>query len=50
VRALQRHGLSQREACAIARARRQPSAGWLSEKEREDARLIRRLTALAQAC
>lgn len=49
VRALQRHGLSQREACAIARARRQPSGGWLSPKAREDGRTIRRLTALAQA-
>jgi len=49
VRALRRHGLSQREACAIARARRKPSAGWVSEKERQDGRLIRRLTALAQA-
>lgn len=49
MRALQRHGLSQREACAIARARRQPSSGWLSEKAREDGEIIRRLTALAQA-
>jgi putative transposase len=49
VRALRLRGLSQREACAVVRARRQPSFGWQSQKERDDAAVIKRLTALAQA-
>lgn len=49
MRALRFRGLSQREACAIVRARRQSSHGWQSQKERDDAAVIKRLTALAQA-
>jgi hypothetical protein len=46
--ALQKSGLSQREACAIMRTRRRSPGEKLSTKKAEDARTIARLTELAQ--
>ncbi len=48
VRALQSLGLSQREACAIVRARRRSSREAPSTKAREDAHWATRLTEVAQ--
>jgi len=48
VKALQRSGLSQRQACAIMRARRRPSKEQLGMKATQDAPLVVRLTQLAQ--
>lgn len=49
MKALQCRGLSQREACAIAQARRRSSREQPSGKAQEDARWAIRLTQLAQA-
>jgi putative transposase len=48
VKALQQSGLSQREACAIMRARRRPSTEKSGVKAAHDAPSIVRLTQLAQ--
>jgi putative transposase len=48
VKALQTLGLSQREACAIVRARRRSSQEQLSTRARDDARWATRLTEVAQ--
>lgn len=48
MKALQCRGLSQREACAIAQARRRSSREQPSTKAQEDARWAIRLTQLAQ--
>lgn len=48
MKALQRSGLSQRAACAIIRARRQSPGTLATEKAQADARVIVRLTELAQ--
>jgi hypothetical protein len=48
VKALQKSGLSQREACKIMRARRHSSNEKPSLKALEDAPLIKRITELAQ--
>jgi len=48
VKALQTLGLSQREACAIARARRRPPNERPSTKAHDDARWAARLTEVAQ--
>lgn len=48
VKALQRSGLSQRAACAIIRARRQSPGTLATEKAQADAKVIVRLTELAQ--
>jgi len=48
VKALQRSGLSQREACAIMRARRRPSHEEQGSRAAQDAPLLVRLTELAQ--
>lgn len=48
MKALQRSGLSQREACKVIRARRRPSRAQPSAKTREDAPIIARITELAQ--
>jgi putative transposase len=48
VKALQTLGLSQREACAIVRARRRPSNERPSTKAHDDARWAARLTEVAQ--
>jgi len=48
VKALQTLGLSQREACAIVRARRRSSREGPSTRERDDAHWATRLTEVAQ--
>lgn len=48
VKALQRAGLSQREACKIMRARRRSSREKPSVRTLEDAPAIKRITELAQ--
>ncbi len=48
MKALQRSGLSQREACAIIRARRRSSREQPSTKAQTDAQVVVRLTELAQ--
>ena len=48
VKALQRSGLSQREACAIMRARRRSSLEKQGSRAAQDAPLLVRLTQLAQ--
>lgn len=48
MKALQGHGVSQREACAIVRARRRSSRETPSTRAHDDARLAVRLTQVAQ--
>jgi len=48
VKALQRSGLSQREACKIMKARRRSPRERLTRKAEDDATAVRRLTELAQ--
>ena len=48
MKALQRSGLSQRAACTVIRARRQPPCSQPSAKAQADAKVVVRLTELAQ--
>lgn len=48
MKALQRSGLSQREACKVIRARRRSSHTQLGAKTQADAKIVVRLTELAQ--
>ncbi len=48
VKALQKHGLSQREACKVIRARRRSPKEMTGLRSTQDAPLMKRLTQLAQ--